>query len=40
MHSCGERTVEAGGLAWMDNDVVNLLATVTGAGVAALLAWR
>ena len=34
VHSCGERTRPAGGVAWMNNDVVNLLATVVGALVA------
>ena len=38
VHGCGTGTVEAGGLTWMDNDVVNLLATIVGASVAALLA--
>lgn len=38
VHVCGTPTVLAGGRAWMDNDVVNLLATFIGAGVAALLA--
>jgi uncharacterized protein (TIGR00297 family) len=36
VHGCGERTVPAGGVRWMDNDVVNVLATLTGAVVAAL----
>lgn len=39
VHSCGERTTVAGGLRWMDNDTVNLLATIVG-GVVALLTWR
>ena len=38
VHDCGARTVPAGGREWMDNDLVNLIATVIGAGVAALLA--
>jgi uncharacterized protein (TIGR00297 family) len=37
VHDCGTRTRLAGGLAWMDNDAVNLLATLTGAVVAATL---
>jgi uncharacterized protein (TIGR00297 family) len=39
VHRCGRRTVLKGGLAWLDNDVVNFLATVSAAG-AALLSWR
>ncbi|CAN5907764.1 DUF92 domain-containing protein [soil metagenome] len=38
VHTCGTATVLAGGHEWMDNDTVNFLATVTGAGVAAVLA--
>ena len=38
VHDCGTPTTLAGGREWMDNDVVNLLATFTGASVAALLA--
>ncbi|HEY0995099.1 MAG TPA: DUF92 domain-containing protein [Gemmatimonadaceae bacterium] len=34
VHGCGSITRVAGGLAWMDNDVVNLLCTLAGAGVA------
>ena len=34
VHSCGEQTRPAGGVPWMDNDVVNLLATTVGAVVA------
>jgi uncharacterized protein (TIGR00297 family) len=37
VHDCGAPTVLAGGREWMDNDLVNLIATVVGAGVAALL---
>ncbi len=33
---CGARPTLAGGLAWMTNDTVNLIATVVGAAVAAL----
>jgi uncharacterized protein (TIGR00297 family) len=39
VHRCGRRTVLKGGLAWLDNDWVNLLATLFAAG-AALLCWR
>ena len=38
VHTCGTATVLTGGHEWMDNDTVNLLATATGAGVAAVLA--
>ena len=38
VHTCGTATVLTGGHEWMNNDTVNLLATVTGAGVAAVLA--
>lgn len=34
VHGCGTRTRVAGGIAWLDNDVVNLLCTAVGAGVA------
>ena len=37
VHDCGAATRLAGGLAWMDNDAVNLLATLVGAVVAATL---
>ncbi|MGH7717662.1 MAG: DUF92 domain-containing protein [Gemmatimonadaceae bacterium] len=37
VHTCGARTERAGGVAWLDNDGVNALSCVTGAGVA--LAW-
>jgi uncharacterized protein (TIGR00297 family) len=37
VHDCGEATVLSGGYAWMDNDVVNLLATFAGAAMAAVL---
>ncbi|MDB4915928.1 MAG: protein of unknown function transrane [Gemmatimonadetes bacterium] len=38
MHDCGTATVLLDGHEWVDNDVVNLLATVTGAAVAGVLA--
>jgi uncharacterized protein (TIGR00297 family) len=38
IHDCGTATVHAGGLAWLDNDLVNLCATLIGAAVAAALA--
>lgn len=38
VHECGAATSVAGGLPWCDNDVVNLLATATGAVVAIVLA--
>jgi uncharacterized protein (TIGR00297 family) len=37
-HTCGGRTAHVGGVHWIDNDVVNLLATVAGAATA--LAWE
>ena len=37
VHDCGTATVKAGGVAWLDNDLVNLLATLVGAAVAATL---
>lgn len=37
VHRCGTRTNEAGGVVWLDNDVVNLLAAVIGGGIA--LVW-
>jgi uncharacterized protein (TIGR00297 family) len=37
MHGCGTATRHAGGLAAIDNDLVNLIATFAGAAVAALL---
>jgi uncharacterized protein (TIGR00297 family) len=38
VHDCGTATRLVGGLPWMDNDAVNLLATLVGALVAAALA--
>ena len=38
VHDCGTATVLAGGVAWLDNDLVNLCATLVGAMVAAMLA--
>lgn len=37
VHLCGTPTRLAGGLAWLDNDAVNLLSTIVGAVVAATL---
>ena len=37
VHVCGATTRHAGGIAWLDNDRVNLAAVVTGATVAAAL---
>jgi uncharacterized protein (TIGR00297 family) len=39
VHRCGRSTVLKGGLGWLDNDWVNLCATLFAAG-AALLSWR
>jgi uncharacterized protein (TIGR00297 family) len=38
VHSCGTRTIRTGGMAWLDNDGVNLAATGLAAALAAL-AW-
>lgn len=38
VHDCGTPTTRSRGLDWMDNDAVNLIATIVGAAVAALLA--
>jgi uncharacterized protein (TIGR00297 family) len=38
IHGCGANTSLSGGLEWIDNDAVNLFATVVGAAIAALLA--
>jgi uncharacterized protein (TIGR00297 family) len=32
VHDCGTATVRAGGIPWLDNDLVNLCATLAGAG--------
>jgi uncharacterized protein (TIGR00297 family) len=39
IHDCGQPTEHAGGLPWLDNDVVNLAATLVGAVVAPLVAF-
>jgi uncharacterized protein (TIGR00297 family) len=39
VHDCGTATTLAGGQQWMDNDMVNLIATFVGAAVAVLLAY-
>ena len=39
VHDCGRETRRTAGLAGVDNDVVNLLATLAGAATAALLAF-
>ena len=38
VHTCGAQTVPAGGANYLDNDAVNLLSTVAGSAVAAVLA--
>jgi uncharacterized protein (TIGR00297 family) len=38
VHDCGTATRHAGGIAWLDNDVVNLLASLTGAAAGAAVA--
>lgn len=37
VHGCGTRTERAGGIAWLDNDAVNLLSGLIGATAALLL---
>jgi uncharacterized membrane protein len=39
VHRCGQRTLRKGGLAWIDNDTVNFLATASAAGAGLLLWW-
>jgi uncharacterized protein (TIGR00297 family) len=38
VHTCGDVTQRIGGIPWLDNDGVNLLAGLTGAAVALILA--
>jgi uncharacterized protein (TIGR00297 family) len=38
VHDCGADTRRAGGLSWLDNDMVNFLSNATGGLLAALLA--
>lgn len=40
VHDCGTSTRTAGGLAWLDNDLVNFLSNAVGGIVAALLPGR
>jgi uncharacterized protein (TIGR00297 family) len=41
VHRCGTRTLQRGGLPWLDNDGVNFAATLAAAGLAwAAWAWR
>ncbi len=37
MHNCGTQTVPLRGISWMNNDAVNFLATLFGAGVAMMV---
>lgn len=37
VHDCGSITRRVGGIAWIDNDMVNFLSAVVGAAVSALL---
>ena len=37
IHNCGAPTRHTGGLAWLENDGVNLIATVTGAGIPLIM---
>lgn len=36
VHTCGNRTDQASGVSWLDNDMVNVLCTLVGAGIGAL----
>jgi uncharacterized membrane protein len=36
IHDCGTTTIQKGGMPWMNNDAVNLFATVIGGAVAVL----
>lgn len=38
VHGCGTETRTAGGISWLDNDVVNLVSTAAGGLLAALVA--
>lgn len=40
VHTCGQATERLRGLTWVDNDVVNALASVVGAAVGAVIARR
>lgn len=37
VHDCGRSTQVIRGVRWMDNDLVNLLATLSGAGIAGII---
>jgi len=37
IHSCGGETRPAGGVSWLDNDWVNMIATATGGAIALVL---
>lgn len=39
VHSCGATTILVRGRAWCTNDMVNVLCTLSGAGIGALFAW-
>ena len=39
LHGCGAATEHARGWRWLDNDMVNFLSSLAGAGLAALLVW-
>jgi uncharacterized protein (TIGR00297 family) len=38
VHGCGTTTTHAGGIAWLDNDMVNLLSSLSGALIGAAFA--
>lgn len=39
VHSCGTMTQRRGGVGWVGNDMINVLASLTGALVGSLLLW-
>jgi uncharacterized membrane protein len=39
MHRCGTTTRRIGGIAWLDNDAVNAIATLSAAGLAWIV-WQ
>jgi uncharacterized membrane protein len=39
-HSCGTATTVRRGIAWLENDAVNLVATICGAAIGALVSLR
>ena len=39
IHSCGTETALVRGKKWLNNDIVNLICTLSGAGIALLMTW-